>query len=83
MKALKKWIKRVWVAGMALFMAVMLSSCTAINLLVNLLSLFDFNFKPPITLEYTLTEEDLEEFKEMAKECKELGLKGENLFAFS
>ena len=74
MKRLKKWLQRTWVACMALCMAFIFSSCTALNLVLNVVSFFLDFYTPPITLEYTLTEEDMEEFKAMAEECKRLGV---------
>lgn len=74
MKRLKKWLQRTWVACMALCMAFIFSSCTALNLVLNVVSFFLDFYTPPITLEYTLTEEDMEEFKAMAEECKTLGV---------
>lgn len=79
---IKKVWKRFFACTIALVMAFALSSCTAIRLLSMIFSgLFDST--PELTLEYTLTQEDVDEFNKLADECEKLGLQGTNVWSLS
>ena len=79
MKKISRWIKRTWVACLALFMAVILSSCSPLSMALALLDFIGIQIETPIFLEYTLTEEDLESMKTAAKDCEKAGMEGDML----
>ena len=75
-----KITKRILTVCMALFMAFTLSSCSVLNLVSLLLGMFQ---NTQISLEYTLTEDDLTEFAQMAQECEEIALEGTNVLSLT
>ena len=78
----KKVLKRILTGAIAIVMIFAFSSCTVIQL-VSLIFGNLFNDTPELTLEYTLTQEDLDEFNGLADKCEELGMQGTNLFGLS
>lgn len=82
----KSMIKKVWkrlvACTIAIVMAFALSSCSVIRLLGMIFSgLIDST--PELTLEYTLTQEEVNEFHQLADECETLGLQGTDVWALS
>ena len=78
----KKVLKRILTGAIAIVMIFAFSSCTVIQL-VSLIFGNLFNDTPELTLEYTLTQEDLDEFNGLADKCEELGMQGTNPFGLS
>ncbi len=79
-----KGIKKILVGAIAVVMTFTLTSCGFVGGFI--FGLFDGlfgGFEEEISLEYTLTEEDLTEFTKIVEKCEEAGMSGTNVFAFS
>ncbi len=76
-----KGIKKLLVGVIAVMMTFTLTSCGFIGGFIN--GLLMGLFQSEISLEYTLTEEDLTEFTSLIAECEEAGMDGTNVLAVS
>ena len=73
-------MKKFLVGCIAVLMTFMLSSCTAISLLFSIIDMFN---QQDISLEYTLTQDDLTEFTEIVEECETLAMSGTSIMAIN
>ncbi len=80
-----KSFKKVLVGVIALVMTFMLTSCSFVGgfILGIIDGLFGGFFEEDISLEYTLTQDDLTEFTSLVKECEEAGMSESGAFKLS
>lgn len=78
-----KSIKRILTVCIAVITALTLSACSVADIIFAALGFFGAFNGEEISLEYTLTEEDLTAFTEIVKECEMVGLEGTNVFAIN
>jgi len=77
---MKKLMKKIATCFIAIFMAFTLSSCSGVFALLDIISTL---LDPGISLEYTLTQKDLEEFSEAVAECEEAGMSESTIIQFA
>ena len=77
---MKKLSKKIATCFIAIFMAFTLSSCSGVFALLDIISTL---LDPGISLEYTLTQKDLEEFSETVAECEEAGMSEATMIQFA
>lgn len=73
-------MKKFLVACITVLMTLTLSSCSVASFIYSFISMLTM---PTISLEYTLTEDDLTEFTQLVKECEEVAMDGTNVFALN
>ena len=78
-----KFVKRILVMVMAIFMTFTFTACSIFDIFALLLSGFMGEEYGDLSFEYVLTEDDLTEFEELVKEFEELGMEGTNVLSLN
>ena len=73
-------MKKFLVGCITVLMTLMLSSCSVASFIYSFISMFT---TPEISLEYTLTQEDLTEFTQLVKDCEEAAMDGSNVLSLN
>ena len=73
-------MKKFLVGCIAVLMTLTLSSCNVAGFIYSIIGMLN---TPAISLEYTLTQEDLTEFTQLVKDCEEAAMDGTNVLALN